>query len=182
MFQLFTLKLPSAPKSTIAADTKNRNNVNMLDRRFNIVAPQPGHRPRFAYSTCPRGQLGSLKSSEMRPASVSRCRRRHRKWPDQSGSVTGKVRSAELSGRASSSTIAGGSPMVTHWASRILRQVGAKATQRPMPASCSARRSRTFPSKTGSNCSPPMSGDRLTNIERSLLGSDHVGGRERSSP
>jgi hypothetical protein len=37
MFQLFTLKLPSAPKSAIAADTKNRNNVNMLDRRFNIA-------------------------------------------------------------------------------------------------------------------------------------------------
>jgi hypothetical protein len=41
MFQLFTLKLPSASKSAIAADTKNRNNVNMLDRRFNI-APMMG--------------------------------------------------------------------------------------------------------------------------------------------
>jgi hypothetical protein len=32
-------ELPSAPKSAIAADTKNRNNVNMLDRRFNIAPP-----------------------------------------------------------------------------------------------------------------------------------------------
>jgi hypothetical protein len=30
-------ELPSAQKSAIAADTKNRNSVNMLDRRFNIA-------------------------------------------------------------------------------------------------------------------------------------------------
>jgi hypothetical protein len=30
-------ELPSAQKSAIAADTKNRNNVNMLDRSFNIA-------------------------------------------------------------------------------------------------------------------------------------------------
>ena len=30
-------ELPSAQKSAIAADTKNRNNVNMLGRRFNIA-------------------------------------------------------------------------------------------------------------------------------------------------
>jgi hypothetical protein len=48
MFQLFTLKLPSAPKSAIAADTKNRNNVNMLDRRFNI-APHDGLEREFKF-------------------------------------------------------------------------------------------------------------------------------------
>jgi hypothetical protein len=30
------------PKSAIAADTKNRNNVNMLDRRFNIAPMMDG--------------------------------------------------------------------------------------------------------------------------------------------
>jgi hypothetical protein len=75
MFQLFTLKLPSAPKSAIAADTKNRNNVNMLDRRFNI-APHDGLEREFKFFNRLEGGVCTMCApGDQTKSKVDQCKR-----------------------------------------------------------------------------------------------------------